>query len=810
MDGLFRQIRVVGCVQGVGFRPFVWQLAQRLNAEGWVLNDSEGVLIYIHIQPAQLPEFIDALTQEAPALAKVERVEVTEDLPPELMDRLKACSGFEIVDSQAGEMNTVVLADAATCDQCRSEIMDPNNRRYGYPFTNCTHCGPRYSIIQEMPYDRANTSMVAFEMCPACQAEYDQPADRRFHAQPNACPVCGPQIFLAEKAVSGADASDQAWSFQDLTGWSIIDQACRFLQQGQILAIKGVGGYHLVCDATNDQACQTLRARKRRPAKPFALMAADQETIGRYCEVSQMAQQWLHSVQAPIVLMPKHPHNDGGEALSEIIAPGQSKLGFMLPSNPLHILLMHKWQACSGHGVLVFTSANPSGRPQAYLASHEASLLDLADYLITHNRPIVRRLEDSVVLITPDDDFLVLRQARGFSPVTLKVPKGLETGEVRVAAGGDLKNALAVAHHDQIVLSHYLGDLANFEVQRAYEDALADVSRLYQLVPQVVYTDRHPGYFSTGFMKEFCQRHGVTRQAVQHHEAHFKACLVENNIADSDTSYLGIILDGLGYGSENHFWGGELLYGHYRGVKRVASLQAKPLLGGDKANQEPWRNLYVYLRELSDPAGLEGVLNAYGQVESIAQLQAKPLDLLEQMIHQSINVPMSSSMGRLFDAVSALCNLCFEKVTYEGQAATELEAYVSRGGIERNQAQGYECEWVAVTDPQDERAYELSASSVFKAILQDLQQGVSLDDIACRFHIGLANALVGLTLQLQRHYAFDTVVLSGGVCQNGWLVYLMEQAMPKEMTVLKHRWLPANDQSIAIGQVVSLKTEPHH
>ncbi|QBZ82759.1 Carbamoyltransferase HypF [Hydrogenovibrio crunogenus] len=799
----FCNIRVTGCVQGVGFRPFIWQLAKQFEATGWVLNDSEGVLIDIKIHNVQLQRFVDEIKKNAPALASVETVAVTNIVSPQQIEKLNTVSGFDIVESKTGVMNTVVLPDAATCDLCRSEINDPKNRRYGYAFTNCTLCGPRYSIIKNMPYDRAQTSMADFEMCDACLAEYNNPADRRFHAQPNACPDCGPKLYLAKHGEIKENQNYQAWSFEDLDSDSMFDQACLFLKQGKILAVKGLGGYHLVCDAMNDKACNLLRERKYRPAKPFALMAADIESVGHYCDVGNSAKTWLSSVQSPIVLMPKLTKNTSPYSLSESIAPNQSKLGFMLPSNPLHILLMQKWQKESGHGVLVFTSANRSGMPQAYLQEHEKALLDLADHLLTHNRPIVRRLEDSVVLITPDDDFLVLRQSRGFSPFKVNLPKGFEVDTATISAGGDLKNSIAIRHHGQIILSHYLGDLANFDVQTAYKEALDDLTKLYQLRPEKIQTDLHPGYFSSGFMDDFSRNHGLKNNPVQHHHAHFNACMVENGIPDSGANYLGVILDGLGYGEENHFWGGEFLYGNYHAVNRVASLQAKPLLGGDKANKEPWRNLYAYLRDLKDFAGLDVLLNEYKSAQSLAKLKNKPIDLLEQMFKQSINSPMSSSAGRLFDAVSALCNICFEQVSYEGQAATEFEAYVSKEGVLKNKDLGYLCEIVSNSrESEQELNYLLSVGSIFKAVLVDIEQGVLLEDIACRFHIGFANGIVSMISKLKNEYDFDSVVFSGGVCQNSWLIYLIEHAMPKEIAVLKHRMLPANDQSIAIGQAV--------
>ncbi|MCF6346601.1 MAG: carbamoyltransferase HypF [Thiomicrorhabdus sp.] len=789
---MFAKIQVTGVVQGVGFRPFIWNLAHALGLLGWVCNDASGVSIFVNIADTpsdemaqqKLEHFLQAIVKKAPPLAQVDAV-VQQTLMPNEILRLQEADAFLIVQTQSTGMQTSILADSATCQACLNELQNPQNRRYGYAFINCTHCGPRYSIIRAMPYDRDATSMAGFKMCPRCLEEYQNPADRRFHAQPNACADCGPllQLFYNE---------NQTWQARSLTQSQMIDEAVQLLQQGGILAVKGIGGIHLVCDATHTEACETLRLRKNRPEKPFALMGQNIKAIQPYVQVSQVAKKWLQSPQAPIVLMPKQPQVVGKHALSDAVAPKQSRLGFMLPSNPIHHLLLAKWQTLSEQGVLVFTSANLSGEPQLYQdLVAEVELGTLADAYLSHNREIVRRLEDSVVAILPNQQqHLVIRQARGFSPYRISLPEGFESNRV-VATGADLKSSVAVRNHQEIVLSHYLGNLSSFSVQEAYRQTWQDFLRLYQIPLNHVVHDQHPSYYSTQFLEEISPPPLMT--AVQHHHAHFNACLLENGVPKEADNSLGIILDGLGYGEDGSLWGGEFLYGHYQSVERVAHLNARPLLGGDKANLEPWRNLMAQLYALEDWPNLR---ERYAHLSAIQRLNQKPLALLEQALHSGIQCPLSSSAGRLFDAVSALCGLCFERQSYEGQAAMALEALLSEQLINKNKTQGY---FMGVDTSSDR--WQLQSGALFQSILDDLAQGVAIADIAARFHIGFAHALVKMALRLQTRYPFKRVVLSGGVCQNGWLMQLVREAFPKEMELCFHQNTPANDQSIAMGQL---------
>ncbi len=795
---MLTKIQVKGLVQGVGFRPFIWKLAQTMGLKGWVLNDATGVKIALNISSSpnassaqQLTGFLTEISKNSPPLSQVDSVDVL-PLTAEEVSSLQGAKDFVIVTSEQGEMSTSVLADAATCSACLEELRDPSNRRYGYAFINCTHCGPRYSIIRRMPYDRQHTSMAEFPMCSLCLAEYQNPEDRRFHAQPNACPACGPLLQFFDQEI--AQHEPPAWRAQALSQAEIIEQAVQALSQGKLLAVKGIGGVHLVCDATNDAACQQLRQRKNRPCKPFALMAKELALITPYVEVSECSASWLTAVQGPVVLMPKIEAT-ASQPLSEWVAPDQSRLGFMLPSNPIHYLLLAAWQRVSQHGILVFTSANLSGEPQIYQASTiQTDLPALADVYLGHNRTIVRRLEDSVVSILPQSsDYLVIRQARGFSPYRLPLPQGFDSTTHAMAAGADLKNSVAIRKENEIILSQYLGDLSSISVQEAYQQTWQDLTHLYHFTPNIFVHDAHPSYYSTQFAQQKEGQTASSVMALQHHHAHFNACLLENQVPLDEKNYLGIILDGLGYGRDHTLWGGEFLYGNYLSVQRVAHLNSTPLLGGDKANQEPWRNAFSQLQRLGSWASLA---SQYAELASIQKLQKKPIQLLEQALASGIQCPLSSSVGRLFDAVAALCNICFERNTYEGQAAMALEALLSHNLVQENLAYGYKMDVSTELD-----CWQLQSQPLFQAILDDLQQGVSVAVIATRFHIGLAQNLVAMAVQLQKRYAFEGLVFSGGVCQNGWLMMLITQQLPQEMRVCCHKNLPANDQSIAMGQL---------
>jgi len=778
-------IRVKGIVQGVGFRPFVWQLGQRFEFKGQVLNDSQGVLVELYKPDTErVDAFVQALQTEKPRLACIDDIQTSYSQDLYLSQALQALSGFEIVATQDRGMNTSVLPDVATCLDCLHDISDPQNRRYGYAFTNCTNCGPRFSIIKQMPYDRKHTSMAEFAMCSSCEKEYQDPSNRRFHAQPNACPECGPQLRFS--MVENGELLEQ-----DLTQKQIIQACVNVLAEGKIAAIKGIGGVHLVCDPTNQQACDELRIRKQRPQKPFALMGSSLKTIEQVAQCPEIAKEWLQSDSSPIVLMQRQKKPKF--TLSDLVAPNQAKLGFMLPSNPLHHLLMQAWKAQSGHGILVFTSANISGQPQIFEDSEAQKYLpELADVYLSHNREIVRRMDDSVVAILPrHNDFQVLRQARGFSPFTIKLPNGFESRDGLVASGADLKNSFAIVKNGKVIVSQFLGDMADIEVQSSQKQALYDFEQLYQLSLKWIATDKHPGYFITNRAQELALNRSVKCKQVQHHFAHMRSCLIENNYPADGAKALGVIMDGLGFGEDETLWGGEFLFGDYERFERIAHLKPIHLLGGDLANREPWRNLYSILRT---SANLELLLDM--PVESLQQLKQKPLALLDSAVNSKVNVPLSSSCGRVFDAMAALCNFSFESQTYEGESAMCLEGLLTENALLKNSDYSYE-----FSLEQKTTGWTINPLPVFEAAVVDLANNTSKTDVSCRFHLALANIIVQVINQLSYKYRFRTVVLSGGVFQNGWLVHLVEDQLKKQFTLFKHRLVPTNDQGICLGQI---------
>lgn len=726
------QIRVRGQVQGVGFRPFVWQLARARGLRGVVLNDAEGVLIRV---AGALGDFAEALRREAPPLARVEAVEVAaavfDDLP----------EGFEIVASGAAGAETRVTPDAATCPDCLAEIRGEGRRR-GYAFTNCTHCGPRFTILESLPYDRARTTMAPFAMCPACRAEYEDPADRRFHAQPIACPDCGPRLWLEVGGV-------------ELAGDAIALAAAR-LRAGEILAVKGLGGFHLACDATNAEAVDRLRARKRRPAKPFALMAREAD-LERIVSVSPAALAALRDPAAPIVLMPARG------VLPETLAPGMAELGVMLPATPLHHLLLDAFD-----GVLVMTSGNLSGAPQV-IGNEEAreKLSAFADAFLMHDRAIARRLDDSVLRADPP---MVLRRARGQVPGTLPLPPGFEAAPQVVAYGGQMKAALCLIKNGQALLGHHLGALDEALTWEAFLQADADYAALFDHHPQAVAVDLHPDFRASRHGAARAGRLGVPLIAVQHHHAHLAACLGENLWPKEGGKVAAIVLDGLGLGPDGTVWGGELLLGDYRGFERIAWLKPAPLIGGDRAQSEPWRNALVRL----DAAGLPDLADRL--------FPEAPRDLARQMAAKAINAPLSSSAGRLFDAVAACLGICPMRQSYEGEAAMRLESLA------------------ADTGPVPELpvlAGEIDPAPLF----QLLAAGEPPDRVAHALHASLVQAFAAEAVALIDSGRAAAVALTGGCFQNARFAILAREILAGQR-ILTQCSIPANDGGLALGQAL--------
>jgi hydrogenase maturation protein HypF len=730
------RIRVRGQVQGVGFRPFVWQLAQHFDIRGEVLNDPEGVLI--HGCGAQIDAFVAAITSEAPPLARVDAVETRAH------GFAIAPASFEIAASQGAGAETRVTPDAATCADCLDDIRGEDPRRRGYAFTNCTHCGPRFTILRGLPYDRARTTMAPFGMCTDCAREYSDPADRRFHAQPVACAVCGPRVWLEP---SGG-----------------IAEAAQMLRDGKVLAIKGLGGFHLACDALNTRAVALLRTRKQRPSKPFALMATP-EMIRRFGHLSEADAALLNDPAAPIVLIEAAKMPEG-------IAPGMTALGWMLPYTPLHHLLLDAFQ-----GPLVMTSGNLSGEPQV-IGNDEAreKLAGFADAFVMHDRDIARRLDDSVERADPP---MVLRRARGRVPGTLPLPPGFEDAPQVVAYGGQMKSAICLVKNGQALLSHHLGELDEALTYDAFLQADADYAALFDHAPRVVAVDAHPDFRATRHGEDRASAEGLALVAVQHHHAHLASCIAENAWPLDGDKVAGIILDGLGLGPDGTVWGGEVLVGDYHGFERRAWLQPAPLIGGDRAQAEPWRNALVRL----DAAGLPDWADRL-----FAQA---PRDLARQAAAKGINAPFSSSAGRLFDAVAAVLGICPLGQNFEGEAAMRLEAMAIRADDQALAAYHGFSRTGGVIDP----------TPLWPLIRDDLANGEDPAVIAWRFHAALARSFADAAIDVIRAGEATAIALSGGCFQNALLLRLTLEALDG-LPVLTHRRTPSNDGGLALGQAV--------
>ncbi|MFV0361333.1 carbamoyltransferase HypF [Tropicimonas sp.] len=731
-------IRIRGQVQGVGFRPFIWQLARREGLRGEVLNDPEGVLIRATGGEAQA--FAAAIRAGAPPLSRIDAIEIGNH------HFRRAPADFVIAASEGSGSETRITPDAATCDACLLEIRDPADRRHGYAFANCTHCGPRFTIIRGLPYDRDRTTMAAFPMCNACRAEYGDPMDRRFHAQPVACAECGPQVWL-EQGGARHDGPDA------------IAGAARALARGAVLAIKGLGGYHLACDARNPAAIALLRQRKRRPAKPLALMAK-LETIRAHAAPSEAETALLGDPAAPITLLGK-----AGAPLPDGLAPGQSTLGWMLPYTPLHHLLLDAFG-----GPLVMTSGNLSGEPQVIGNDEaDAKLAAFADAFLKHDRDIARRLDDSVERITPQGP-MVLRRARGRVPGTLPLPQGFGDAPQIAAYGGQMKSAICLLKNGQALLSHHLGELDEALTWEAFLQADADYTALFDHRPELVACDLHPDFRATHHARD----KGLPVAAVQHHHAHMAACLGENLWPRDGGRVAGIVLDGLGLGPDGTVWGGEVLLGDYSGYERRAWLKPAPLIGGDRAQAEPWRNALVRL----DQAGLPDWADRL--------FSRQPLALARQAAARGLNAPMSSSAGRLFDAVAACLDLCPDRQSYEGEAAMRLEALACDDADN-----GFDFGAGAEIDP----------APMFRALKVGIDAGQPSARIAGGFHAALARAFARPARALVESGVAGAVVLSGGCFQNARLLAEMVRCLDG-IPVLIHSRTPANDGSLALGQAL--------
>ena len=751
-----RAFRVSGIVQGVGFRPFVYRLAVRLGLGGWVLNDSAGVGIEAEGTPETLDSFGEALRTEAPLAAAVTAVTYTETAA------LGEVS-FRILPSPAGEpARTLVSPDLAVCADCRREILSETDRRQGYAFTNCTNCGPRYSIIRGVPYDRPLTSMAAFRMCPACQHEYDDPADRRFHAQPNACAACGPSYrLLAEGAAADGNP---------------LEKAREIIAAGGIVAIKGIGGYHLACDARSDEAVARLRRRKRREAKALAVMAGALETVRRLCAVSEEEERWLASPAAPIVLLQRRP--DAEDAVAPSVAPGNPCLGVMLPYAPIHLLLL------APDDLWVMTSANLSGEPIIYDdVAAERGLAEIADAILMHNREIVHRVDDSVLRMTAGGRQIV-RRSRGFAPTPLALPFAPQASVL--AGGAELKSTFCLTRGNEAFLSEHIGDLTHRSVLASYEETIAHYEQFFETKPELLAADLHPAYLSGRCLAARAEREGIPLVRVQHHHAHIAAVLAEHACHER---VLGAALDGMGWGDDGTAWGGEFLAADMAGYERLAHFACIPLPGGDRAAEEAWRLALWVLYGLH---GERLVTHAPGFA---AQLPAG-WQLLMQAAAAGVSAPLTSSAGRLFDAAAALLGVCLVN-RYEGQAAIELELLARTA-----QREGRILPYVLRGAPG-------AMTADFLPVLHALADGaeqISAEERAGRaldFHVTMAAAVAEVLGVLAVHTGLRTAALAGGVFQNGLLLEQVLARIGGDYRVLLPHLAPPNDGGIAYGQAAA-------
>lgn len=763
MPAQAEEILVTGLVQGVGFRPFVWRLAQRLGVRGSVSNRGDAVCIVAAGAPNLLAALVDGLAVPPPRarVVAIQRRTIRDE----------GWKGFTIQPSQPGTVQAGIIADLAVCPACIAEITHKKDRRYQYAFANCTDCGPRFSIVTSIPYDRARTTMSSFPMCPACQAEYANPQDRRFHAQPIACPTCGPQLVFAQ----GQD--EAAWA----KGEEALEQAVAALRAGLVVAIKGIGGFHLACLARSEGAVVRLRAAKGRPTRPLAVMVRDLSMAQAYASLSAVEQEGLQDVSAPVMLASMRP----GHTLAANIAPGMNRVGLLFPYTPLHVLLLQKIGE-----PLVMSSANRSGQPQVV---HNVAALEelqgIADAWLLHDRPIARRLDDSVVRAIAGQ-MRVIRRGRGFAPEPLLLPPILADAPPVLAMGGDLKAAFCLTQGARALLSHHMGDMAELAAEKAMLRALEDYRALCGQTPAVVAVDAHPAYRSRAVGMRLAQDNGWQVETVWHHHAHIASTMAENGWEAG--SVLGLALDGTGYGTDGTLWGCEMLVCDYAGFTRKGRLVPVCMPGGEQAARAPWRMLLAHLdhavgTERTDQAQACGVLPA---------LDGKPVRAMRSMISAGMNAPQTSSAGRLFDAMAALAGCAPDKLSYEGEAAMRLEALAE-------QAVGD----VVAPLPFGLRScgnlLEIDPAPMWQSALQMVENGCGAAELAMAFHAGFAHALAKAVCQLAMHEGLSTVALSGGVMHNAVLVeVLLPLLHGAGLNVLMSSRVPAGDGGLALGQAV--------
>ncbi|WP_099240366.1 carbamoyltransferase HypF [Synechococcus sp. BDU 130192] len=752
------RLEIQGTVQGVGFRPFVYQLATALNLFGWVNNSAAGVTIEVEGGRSLLNLFLEKLQTELPPHAKIDALKY-QYLEPIGFKK------FEIHASQTGEKIAIILSDLATCSECIAEIFAPQNRRYQYPFTNCTHCGPRYSIIETLPYDRPLTSMADFPMCADCQREYEDPGDRRFHAQPNACPICGPKLEFLSHCQG-----------QENTNQSPLEAAIQYIRDGKIVALKGLGGFQLLVDARNNKAVQQLRDRKQRPDKPFAVMYPDLPSIKNDCFLPQLEEEFLTSQASPIVLLQKKKEFN----LAENVAPHNPNLGVMLPYTPLHHLLLKGLNF-----PVIATSGNRSDEPICIEETEALERLkNIADGFLIHNRRILRPVDDSVVQVMNNTP-IILRRSRGYAPEPLTLKRTLSKSVL--AMGAHLKNTVAIAQKNHIFLSQHIGDLSNQLTLQSMEKTLQKLSQIYDFQPDIIACDLHPDYLSTQYAKNLAQKLNISLISVQHHHAHIYACMAEHQL---ESPLLGVAWDGTGYGEDGTIWGGEFFWVTKQGCEKIAHFKPFPLPGGDQASREPRRSALGLLSQFYDLQVLKKL-----NLPTIQAFSATELELLLLIFKKDINTPFTSGVGRLFDGVASLLDLR-QRESFEGQAAMALEFSIDGLQI----PDFYQFQYT-----KNDSILEIDSHGLFQGIIQDLQNDLPENFIAAKFH----NTLVEIIFDIYLHtlkLGFNSrknIVLTGGCFQNK---YLLEKTIQKlessGANVYYPQKFPPNDGAIALGQIM--------
>ncbi|MCD4742701.1 MAG: carbamoyltransferase HypF [Desulfobacteraceae bacterium] len=755
-----RRLEINGVVQGVGFRPFLFQLAGRYDLFGEVANTSKGVVLIVEGEFKKIQAFTNDIQTEKPILSSITDIR-SEEIPK------LGYTSFTIQKSKpCKDRSTLISPDVSICKDCLEELNNPEDRRYEYPFINCTNCGPRFTIIEDIPYDRPKTSMKHFPMCEDCQKEYYNPLDRRFHAQPNACAVCGPHVTLVNSLSENICEENE----------NSIDKAAELLNMGKIIAVKGLGVFHLAVDASNNDAVLTLRKRKVRPDKPFALMAQSVDAIKKFVHVNETEKKLLESFNRPIVLLEKKENNYN---LALDIAPNNNYLGIMLPYTPLHYILLKK-----GPEVLVMTSGNRSDEP---LSIDNDEALDafghIADYFLIHNRDIYFRADDSIIQINKDKTRF-LRRSRGYAPLPIYLGKAYPKV---LATGGGLKSTVCLTKNNQAFLSQYIGDLNNYKTFTYYKDSIWHLKKIMDIEPEIIAHDMHPGYMSTDYAKDYVSaQKGIKIHAVQHHHAHAVSCMAENQI---DHEVIALTLDGTGFGTDGKIWGGEILTCDYTSFTRQAHLEYIPMPGSETAVLEPWRMAVAYLDKAfgNKMLGLDIALTRDHKKDK--------LEFLQQMMQKGLNSPLTSSAGRLFDGVASILGIRY-KITFESQAAMELEA-VSKKDLD---CKAYS---FSFEESNNKKIFEIKLGLLIKEVVQDITSGEKLSDISTRFHRTFVDMFVKGVLKVRQNTGLNDVVLSGGVFNNN-LVFdnILKDLENNDLKVYTHTLVPAGDGGISLGQAI--------